>query len=128
LPQAPFNLLATIIIITSAYILFKILSVKIIGYISENNELKSRIYAIETTILSMYGLFSGFFLTFCFLNKNNSLNIWLIAISIMFSLLYLFKITKVIMIFIDEKISPFFLILYLCAFEILPMWFIIDLL
>ena len=124
--QISFGLFAIIAAIVFAYIFFKRLCIKIIGYVSENNELKSRLYAIETTILSVYGLFSGFFLTLCFSNRNQGISTWLIIMSVIFVLLYLLKISKLIMIFIGEKISPFFLILYLCALEILPIWLIID--
>jgi hypothetical protein len=128
LQQISFKIFAIIIGITLAYVGFKTLCIKIIGYVSENNDLKSKIYAIETTVLSMYGLFSCFFLMLCFLNNPHNVNTWLIVALITLALLYILKISKIIMIFIDEKISPFFLILYLCALEILPVWFIIDLL
>jgi hypothetical protein len=124
--QAYLELITTITIIICTYVLFKTLCIKIIGYVSENDELKSKIYAIETTVLSIYGLISGFFLTLCFLNKNSSICVWLIIIFVILAALILIKILKIIVIFVDEKISPFFLILYLCAFEILPIWLIID--
>jgi hypothetical protein len=124
--QAHFETFALIAAIALAYVLFKTLCIKVMGYVSENDELKSKIYAIETTILSTYGLLSGFFLTLCFLNKNHSIHLWLTVILVIFAVLFTLKIFKIIMIFIEEKISPFFLILYLCALEILPIWLIID--
>lgn len=126
LNQSPLEFLAIAIAVVFAYVAFKTLCIKIIGSVSENNELKSKIYAIETAVLSMYGPLSGLFLIFCFLNRNYAINAWLIVISTVFLLLFLLKIFKITMIFINEKISSFFLILYLCAFEILPVWLIVD--
>jgi hypothetical protein len=120
------KLFAIIVTIVCIYIILKLITIKIIGYISENEELKSKLFAVEIIILSIYGLFSGLFLTLCFSDPIQNINIWLAVISAIIILLYLFKISKIIMIFIDEKISSFFLILYLCAIEILPMWLIID--
>jgi hypothetical protein len=126
LDKMSLELFTVIAIAVCLYFVFKILIIKITGYISENDELKSKLFAIEIIILSIYILFSGFFLTLCFVNPVYKINIWLTAISAVTILLYLFKIFKIIMIFVDEKISPFFLILYLCAIEILPAWLIID--
>lgn len=126
LNKTPLELFTIIAIAVCLYIVFKITTIKLVGYISENDELKSKLFAIEIIILSIYGLFSGFFLTLCFSSPINETNIWLTAISAIIILLYLFKISKIILIFINEKISPFFLILYLCAIEILPAWLIID--
>ncbi|MDR1984350.1 MAG: DUF4271 domain-containing protein [Prevotellaceae bacterium] len=124
--QTPLKLFAFIAIAVCLYIVFKLTTIKIIGYISENEELKSKMFSIEIIILSTYGLFSGFFLSLCFLNPIQNANIWLAVISAIIILIQLLKISKLTMIFIDEKISPFFLILYLCTFEILPTWLIID--
>jgi hypothetical protein len=124
--KIPLYIFAIIAATVCCYVFFKLIVIKIIGYVSENNELKSKLFAVEIIILSIYGLFSGFFLTLCFSSPSNSINIWLVTISAIIILLYLFKISKIIMIFIDEKISPFFLILYLCGIEILPVWLIID--
>ncbi|MDR3227035.1 MAG: DUF4271 domain-containing protein [Prevotellaceae bacterium] len=126
--QTPIELSTTIAIAIFCYVAMKRIIIKIIGYVSENNELKSKLYAIETIISSMYGIFSGFFLIVYFLNPNSNITICLTIISAIFILLYLLKISKVILIFIDEKVLPLFLILYLCAIEILPIWLIIDLL
>ncbi|MDR2064826.1 MAG: DUF4271 domain-containing protein [Prevotellaceae bacterium] len=126
LNKTPSELFTMIAIAVCLYFVFKILIIKITGYISENDGLKSKLFAIEIIILSIYILFSGFFLTLCFANPVYKVNIWLTVISAITLLLYLFKIFKIIMIFVDEKISPFFLILYLCAIEILPAWLIID--
>jgi hypothetical protein len=124
--KIPLELFAIIAAGVCFYVFFKLTVIKIIGYVSENSELKSKLFAVEIIILSIYGLFSGFFLTLCFSSPSNSINIWLTVISIIIILLYLFKTAKITMIFIAEKISPFFLILYLCAIEILPAWLIID--
>lgn len=126
LQQISLELLLTIIAVALAYVLLKTLCIKIIGYVFENDELKSKIYAIETTILGSYGLFAGFFLILCFFNKDYNINTWLIIVSAILGLLYLVKISRLVMIFIEGKISSFFLILYLCALEILPIWLIID--
>lgn len=120
------ELFAIIAVVVCCYVFFKLITIKIIGYVSQNIKLKSKLFAIEIIILSIYGLLSGFFLTLCFSNPFNNINIWLITISAIIILLFLFKIFKIIMIFIDEKISLFFLILYLCAIEILPAWLIVD--
>lgn len=124
--KIPPELFAIIAVAVCFYVFFKLAVIKIIGYVSENGELKNKLFAVEIIILSIFGLFSGFFLTLCFSSPSNSINIWLTTISVIIILLYLFKIAKVTMIFIAEKISPFFLILYLCAIEILPAWLIID--
>jgi len=126
--QTPLELSATIAIAVFCYVAVKRIIIKIVGYVSENNELKSKIYAIETMISSMYGIFSGFFLVVYFLNPNSNIIVCLTIISAISLLLYLLKISKLILIFIDEKISLLFLILYLCTIEILPIWLIIDLL
>jgi hypothetical protein len=126
LQKTPLELFAVIAIAVCLYVVFKIATIKLVGYISENDELKSKLFAIEIIILSIYGLFSGFFLTLCFASTIKDINIWLTVISAIIILLYLFKLLKIIMLFINEKISLFFLILYLCAIEILPTWLIID--
>jgi hypothetical protein len=120
-----FTVIATAVCI---YVIFKMLTIKIIGYISENDELKSKLFAVEIIIFSIYGLFLGFFLALCFANPINGICVWVTAIFAIIILLNLLKMSRIAMIFIDEKISPFFLILYLCAIEILPAWLIIDLL
>jgi hypothetical protein len=117
---------AIILAIVSLYFLVKAIIVKIVGYVSENESLKGKIYTVETIILSLYGLASGLFLVLNFFVQKQTVSVWLIIISILISMLYLFKFFKLILIFIDEKISPFFLILYLCTFEILPIWLIVD--
>jgi hypothetical protein len=120
------ELFTTIAAAVCLYFILKIIIIKIIGYISEQNELKNKLFSAEIIILSIYGLFSGFFLTLCFSSPFNQINIWLTVILAITVLLYLLKILKIIMIFLSEKISLFFLILYLCAIEILPLWLIID--
>ncbi|MDR0755012.1 MAG: DUF4271 domain-containing protein [Prevotellaceae bacterium] len=124
--KTPLELFAVIATAVCLYCVLKILIIKIIGYISELKGLKNKLFSTEIIILSIYGLFSGFFLTLCAVNPFNRISIWLTVISVITILLYLFKISKIIMIFINEKISLFFLILYLCAIEILPAWLIID--
>ena len=124
--QIPVESVAFIAIAVSLYIIVKLIIIKIIGYISENDELKSKIFAVETIISSIYGLSAGFFLTLCFFKPYYDVTIWIIVASIIISLLFMFKISRIMMIFIEEKISLFFLILYLCAIEVLPVWFIID--
>jgi hypothetical protein len=105
---------------------FKRLNIKIIGYLSENETLKGKIYTIETIISSLYGLAVGLFLIFNFLVEKESVSAWILIALAIIAILYIFKIFKLVLIFIDEKISSFFLILYLCAVEILPIWLIID--
>jgi hypothetical protein len=46
---------------------------------------------------------------------------WYISGIIVFGLMYLIRITRLLVIFLNRKISIFYLILYLCALEILPV-------
>jgi hypothetical protein len=120
------NFSSFVIIAVVLYLVFKRIAISTIGYISENSMLKGKLFLIQAVIFSLYGIFSGFFLIMAFLLQKGNLKVWFTIVLIILVIMYLFKLFRIITIFKSEKISTFFLILYLCGVEMLPMWLIID--
>lgn len=81
------------------------------------NEYLSGIYQSYHYVAVIY-----FFLVI-FISYSNILpsDIFIIAGLVSFALIYMFRIVRLLIIFLNRNISIFYLILYLCALEILPV-------
>jgi hypothetical protein len=96
------------------------------GNISEETEaFREYLYGIYQTY-RLLGLILFVFNILISYTSFISTNFYFIAGLIIMAILYLFRIIRLLIIFINRNISKFYFILYLCALEILPVFALIK--